>query len=259
MGTTIYYFTGTGNSLKVAKDLSEQLEDSNLIQISKKSILITKGSSSNKIGFVYPVYFNGIPLMVKKFIENLQVDANTYIFAVATFGGDSGISFNQIDDILNGKGASISASFKVSMPGNYQVMYSPFSQEKQEKRFKNEEEQIKKIADSIKRNEVDKLVRVKGLKKTILGLIYNSFKPNDKDDNFWTTEKCNGCGICSRICPAGNINMSDRKPQWKHECEQCLACMQWCPQKSIQYKKKTLRRGRYHHPKIKVNELFINN
>lgn len=257
MSTTIYFFSGTGNSLKVAKDLNEQLEDSKLVQISKKNLSITNDTSSDKIGFVYPVYFGGIPAMVKEFIENLQVNEDTYIFAVATFGGGAGISFNQIDSILNKKGASLSGSFKVAMPGNYQVMYSPFPEEKQVECFKDANEQILKIASSVKTNETNKSNKVGGIKKAVIGLLYNTFfKPSDKDKNFWTTEKCDGCGICSRVCPANNIDMIDGKPQWKHQCETCVACMQWCPQKSIQYKKNTLKRGRYHHPEVKANELF---
>ena len=38
METTIYYFTGTGNSLKIAKDLSQQLEGAEIVQISKNNI-----------------------------------------------------------------------------------------------------------------------------------------------------------------------------------------------------------------------------
>lgn len=58
--------------------------------------------------------------------------------------------------------------------------------------------------------------------------------------------------------PANNIVMHDRKPKWEHQCESCLACMQWCPQKSIQYKKATVKRGRYHNPQINVSELIPN-
>ena len=58
------------------------------------------------------------------------------------------------------------------------------------------------------------------------------------------------------MCPANNIKMNDGKPEWQHKCEKCVACMQWCPQKSIQYKKVTVKRGRYHHPDVVVKELF---
>lgn len=256
MSTTIYFFSGTGNSLKIAKDLSNQLEDSKIIQISEKNLSTTNDTLSDKVGFVYPIYFNGLPAMVKKFIENLEINKDAYFFAVATFGGTAGISFNQIDDILNKKGASLSASFKVKMPGNYQVMYSPWSEEKQMKRFEILNREVVKIAESIKGSRVDTTNRAGGIKKAVIGLIYNTFKPNEKDNNFWTTEACNGCGTCLKVCPANNITIVDGKPEWNHKCELCLACMQWCPKESIQYKKSTLKRGRYHHPEIKASELF---
>ena len=33
MNTAVYYFTGTGNSLKIAKDLAKELHDTQLIRI----------------------------------------------------------------------------------------------------------------------------------------------------------------------------------------------------------------------------------
>ncbi|MBL4933223.1 EFR1 family ferrodoxin [Clostridium paridis] len=257
MSTTIYYFSGTGNSLKVSKAVKEGLGDANLIQITKDNLSITKDISSDKIGFVFPIYFTGVPLMVKKFVENLEVNKSAYIFAIATFGGTTTIALNQIEDILNKKGASLSAGFTVRMPGNYQVMYDAYSKEVQEERFKVADEQIINIVDSIKKNEQTK-VKVNGVKIAFGRLAYKTFKPNNMDKNFWVTEKCNGCSTCSKVCPANNIKMVEGKPEWQHNCEVCLACMQWCPQKSIQYKKNTLKRGRYHHPDIKVNELIQN-
>ena len=82
------------------------------------------------------------------------------------------------------------------------------------------------------------------------------------DRSFSSNEKCNGCGICSKVCPVSNIRITDNKPVWRNHCETCLACHNWCPNKAIQggvgandyY---------YHHPEIKVSEinskLFIYN
>lgn len=257
MATTIYYFSGTGNSLKLAKDLNYELKDSKIVQISKKNIPVTNDVQSDKIGFVFPVYFSGIPMMVKDFIEKLHINKNTYVFAVATFGGMTGISLKQIEKILNKKAVNLSAGFGIKMPGNYQVMYPPFSEEQQTKLFKREREQINEITDAIKNNRI---VKQKGnvIMDSINGLLNANFKPQNKDKNFWTDEKCNGCGMCAKICPANNIVMTEGKPKWQHQCESCVACMQWCPQTSIQYKKNTIKRGRYHHPDIKVSELIQN-
>jgi MinD superfamily P-loop ATPase len=53
------------------------------------------------------------------------------------------------------------------------------------------------------------------------------------DKSFTADDTCNGCAICSRVCPVGNIRMVDNKPKWLNHCENCLACYNWCPQKAI--------------------------
>jgi ferredoxin len=259
MSTTIYYFSGTGNSLKVAKDLSKVIQETNLVQITKNNFRIKSNKASQKMGIISPVYKSGLPILVKNFLENLEINKDTYVFTVATFGAGAGISFHQIEEILIKKGLKLSAAFGVSMPGNYQVMYAPFSEKTQQKRFVEEERKTKEIAKSINNNEIIKVPGSgKSLTKVIGRLMYNSFKPYKMDKNFWTDENCNGCTTCSKVCPVNNIEIKEGKPNWKHKCEQCMACMQWCPKKSIQYKKVTAKRGRYTHPKIKVQELFNN-
>ncbi|PIU25867.1 MAG: hypothetical protein COZ07_10650 [Candidatus Infernicultor aquiphilus] len=34
------------------------------------------------------------------------------------------------------------------------------------------------------------------------------------DRSFQYDEKCNGCGICTRICPVNNIKMVENRPVW---------------------------------------------
>ncbi|EHI99981.1 4Fe-4S ferredoxin iron-sulfur binding domain-containing protein [Clostridium sp. DL-VIII] len=256
MNTTIYYFSGTGNSLKVANDLSDQLTDSKIVKISKSNMSVFSDTQSDKIGFVFPVYNAGIPVIVKNFIEKLQINKHTYVFAIVTCGAMAGSAPNQVKKILAKKDIKLAASFTVFMPGNNQLVYQPASEEKQNKLFINEKEQIYKIASAIKSSQ-----HVEYKVNSIMSAVYNlgyraTFNPKAMGKNFWTDEKCIGCGICSKVCPASNIVMYEGKPKWEHQCESCLACMQWCPQKSIQYKKSTVKRGRYHHPDITVTDLI---
>lgn len=255
MSTAIYYFSGTGNSLKVAKDLNEQLEDSKIIQICKNNISIIEDNHIDKVGFVFPVYFWGVPMMVKNFIESFKINKQAYVFAIATYGGMAGSSLSQIKKILNKKDIMLAASFAVHMPGNDQLLYQPISEDKQIKLFKSEKEQIYKIASAIKNSQHIEN-KINAIINTFGKLVYSTFKPQNNDKNFWTDEKCIGCGMCLKVCPANNIAIYEGKPKWQHQCESCLACMQWCPQKSIQYKKVTIDRGRYHHPDIKITDLI---
>lgn len=259
MSTTIYYFSGSGNSLKIAKDLSALLGDVKLVQISQNNFSTINAASSNKIGIITPVIMSGIPSSVREFLEKLQVDKNTYIFTVVTMGGDIGITTKQIEDIINKKGAKLSADFGIVMPSNCQIMISPLSKEKQEHLFKKASEQVTEIAKKIENNElVNSNRNISIIKRALGGLVTGTFNPKNKDKNFWTTDKCIGCTTCSRVCPANNIKMVEGKPQWQHNCELCLSCMQWCPQKAIQYKKGTVKKGRYHNPNIKVAEIIKN-
>ncbi|MGV8980702.1 EFR1 family ferrodoxin [Clostridium sp.] len=256
MKTTIYYFSGSGNSLKVAKDIAAGLKDTEILQICRDNMKCNN-ATSNKIGIVFPVYSFGMPLLVKEFIESAEIPKDAYVFTIVTFGAAAGASIVQLEKLLTYKSLKLSAAFKVKMPGNYQVMYAPYSEEKQKKDFKNEEEKITEIVKSIENSELIKFSGVgETIMKTVGGMIYKSFKPYEKDKNFWVDQNCNGCGICSKVCPSNNIKMNEGKPEWQHKCEQCVACMQWCPQKSIQYKKVTVERGRYHHPDVVAKDLF---
>ncbi len=79
---------------------------------------------------------------------------------------------------------------------------------------------------------------------------------NTMDEKYYSDEKCNGCGICQKICPVDNIKLVNEKPEWQHKCQFCLACLHYCPQEAIQYGKNTLGRERYNHPNITVKELI---
>lgn len=258
MDTIIYYFTGTGNSLKIAKDLAAAIKGTQLIQISHGNInQKVNHDGIKRIGFVFPVYYFGMPQMVKAFVEGITLDSKSYIFAAATCGGSVGIAMNQLQQILTQKGVVLSAAFKILMPDNFQVLYGPQPEAKQQECFRIQEKEIKLIADQINGCEVVPFnERGKYFTKVFGSMIYLTFKPKEKDKRFWVEDTCNGCSVCSRVCSANNIQMKENQPVWQHQCEFCLACMQWCPQRAIQYNKGTIKRGRYHHPEIKVQELF---
>lgn len=80
------------------------------------------------------------------------------------------------------------------------------------------------------------------------------------DSEFNANEKCNGCGICSKVCQVHNIQMINQKPSFQHNCQRCMACIQYCPKNAIRYKNKTLNKPHYFHPDFPVNKIiaFIN-
>ncbi len=255
MATTIYYFTGTGNSLKIAKDIAEKISESILVQINKKLMDSAIKPVRGKIGIIFPVYADGLPLIVERFVNDLNIDKNAYVFAVANFGGAAGMSLFQLDDLLAKKGIILSAAFEILMPDNTQILFPPLSPEEQVECLKTELEQIPKIARIINEEKID-LACIEPLRKKGKSWTRLKFEPCMMEKDFRCSEKCDSCGICEKVCPVNNIVMKAGRPAWQGSCEQCLACMQWCPRESIQSGMRTTGWGRYHNPHIKVHELF---
>ena len=76
------------------------------------------------------------------------------------------------------------------------------------------------------------------------------------DKSFKVNEKCNGCGICSQICPVNNIKMINNKPKWLNHCETCLACYHWCPNRAIKGGVAPTNEYYYHHPDVKISDIM---
>ena len=72
MSATIYYFSGTGNSYRVAKTLCEtlDLDNAELINIAQRK-KHDPDNSKNIIGIVFPIYYFGLPVIVEDFLQQL--------------------------------------------------------------------------------------------------------------------------------------------------------------------------------------------
>ena len=46
-------------------------------------------------------------------------------------------------------------------------------------------------------------------------------------------EKCNGCGLCARLCPADNLTLKNGKASAGKHCTMCYRCISSCPARAI--------------------------
>ncbi len=259
MKTTLFYFTGTGNSLKVARDLAGELGDTEIVNIAK-AIDGELAGSYDRIGLVYPVYMFTLPLIVKRFIKKLANVKAKYIFAVANCGGMAAYTLKENEKLLKASGLTLASGFCVFMPDNYIPFFTVPSAEKQNKMFAKAGGRIKEIAAFVAGNKTGIIEKSSFLTNLIFSRIIGTASsphiPN-ADKHFWTDEKCNGCGLCSKVCPVNNIKIENGKPAWGHKCEQCLGCIHLCPEESIQFGKATLKKARYRNPDIQVQDLIV--
>jgi ferredoxin len=259
MRTTIYYFTGTGNSLAVAKKMAAAYGDCELVPIA--SLTDTPGDivpAAERIGIVCPVYFSGLPVMVAVFAGRLDCTAVKYVFAVVTNGGGGGsAALRQLDCILRKRqGRGLDAGFGVAMPGNYILMYSSPVGKQQEEILAKADGEIAGITGPVIRCERRELPSSL-VPRVLYTLLYPWFTSHVHTDDrkFSVNDKCTACGICVAICPAKNIELVNKKPVWQHHCELCCGCIHNCPVQAIQAGAKTEKWLRYRNPSVTVAEL----
>lgn len=255
MSSTIYYFSATGNSLAVAKKLRQQLEEGELVPIASLLSERSVKPNSDTVGFVFPLYYFGIPLLVKDFLNKLVLDNVQYIFAVVTKGNEfAGGAIPLLDKILKRKNHRLNSGFYITMPDNYIPMLDVPKEVEIQKQLKACETKISKIAKRIAERDS---IKEGALLSFFRPLIHNRWAANvrNSDRRFWVEDTCISCGVCAEICPVNNIKMTKTKPEWLHHCEECLACIHHCPKQAIQCAKSTKRKPRYRHPEILVAEI----
>ena len=260
----IFYFSGTGNSLYAAKKIGQHNKES-LISIasamnSKDECYEYTLKDNEVIGFVYPVYSWAPPKMVLEFIQKLKFNnyKNNYIFTVATCGGNIGNTIKVLDDSLKKKSLSLKSGFSIQMPSNYMVIGDVDTKEVEQKKLLSADKDLNRINKVIEERKegVYELEKgpMPGVLTSFINHLFNKHGINTK--KFYANDKCNGCGICESVCNCKSIKLQE-KPIWGYKCSQCLACVNLCPTKAIQYGKGTEKKGRYRNPNINLNEMKI--
>jgi Pyruvate/2-oxoacid:ferredoxin oxidoreductase delta subunit/flavodoxin len=257
MKTVLYYFSSTGNSLWVARKMAAQLGETTLISLPTKGN-VRVDNDIQRVGIVFPVIMFGLPRLIEKFIDTVEITGSPYLFAVATSGGMPLSTLIQAKKAFECRGIKMSGGYSVSMVHNCISLSSALVPEKQVIRFQKAVVTIDRICSQIRKQETYLERGIPLLNWYLSGILYEKAKKlvATASKYFYTDDNCNGCGMCVNVCPVKNVKMKNRKPCWGNACEQCYACLQWCPKESIQVKnKKTEGRRRYHHPEIAFSDI----
>ncbi len=117
MSADIYFYSGTGNTLVVARSLAAELDGRHFL-LAAYTDHGPVSSYADVVGIVYPVYYMGLPPIVRRFAENLKPPAGAYVFALATYAGGIGDSAGAFRPPLESHGQKLDAAFGVHMPQN---------------------------------------------------------------------------------------------------------------------------------------------
>ena len=249
----IIYFTGTGNSLVTARRLAEKLDE----QVISMYDAVEKDLSAEKrIGLVFPTYMLDAPIAVRNLVPKLKLPKDTYIFVVITCGAQTNNAIWTVRKILKAQGVDIAYCNKIRFPDTAGLAY-----------HRNPNDQVWKLERYASRFDALAADIVAGKR----GLHYGGMDPlgclmhipalADKFTRPFipatNTEKCIGCGICQKICPQRNIKIEEKHAVVGDQCTLCLCCVHFCPHQALELGgKPTLKSYQYHHPDIKVQDLY---
>ncbi|MBK5722298.1 EFR1 family ferrodoxin [Dysgonomonas sp. Marseille-P4677] len=253
----IFYFSATGNTKYTAQKIAEMVGDKT-ISISdcvKNQNFNFYIEDNEKVAFIFPTYFYDIPIIVRDFIEKLYLEnyKSQHVYTIVTYGKERGIVFYKFERLLSKKGIKLNGVSDVIFPDNYILLLNLLPpKNEQENMFIDADKHINDIAKQILNRKLlhAKFNFIDYLKACFTHPIY---KYGRKTKHFYTTDDCNGCKLCEKICPVNIIASHNGKPKWTADrCVQCLACLHRCPQKAIQHKKRTAKRERYINPNVKL-------
>jgi NAD-dependent dihydropyrimidine dehydrogenase PreA subunit len=227
-----YYFSGTGNTMLVARKMTEIFQEEGYI-VNLEKMEISESSEVNTehtIGLGFPVAILSTYNLVWNFIQSLPEVQGTEIFMVDTMGGYSGGLVGPLRAILERKGYQPIGACEIIMPVNiFYIQNDKTNREKVKKGLEIAEKYAKALIDGRSRwgrvpffSDALNIFSKAGIKLTTIDLHQKYFK-------FRTNEVlCNKCGICAEICPVGNI-MFDEYPVSGNKCEYCMRCVSMCP------------------------------
>jgi ferredoxin/flavodoxin len=263
MKTAIYYFTGTGNTLAVARELAQELSrepgDTEIVPIPSLNQQDTFFADAEAVGIAFPVYFLDMPGIVKEFVRKLRFSKKPYIFGIATCGERPGGALYSLKSLLEEKGTTLASGFVLVMPENFigPVDLMGDACHRQEK-YAAARNRIPAVAEAIRER---RQVMPEGNGSAILrigGIITRMFATSlyNTPRRFHATGTCNRCRTCERVCPTGNITVANDGVRWGSSCTQCYACIHWCPKGAIEIGGRTAGKPRYHHPDVTLADML---
>ena len=243
----ICYFSGTGNSKYVAKELSRGLDDT-LVNINER---IKSNDSSDvcvngRLVVVTPTYAWRIPRLVYKWVVNTKFIGVKEVYYVMTCGDDNGNADKYNRKLSRLKGFVHKGTFEVVMPENYIALFDTPSLDKAKETICRAKDKIKEVVDIISLDEeyICKSSFKDKFKSGFVNDAFYSFIVSSK--KFYAKDSCVACGKCVEFCPLDNIHLIDNKPLWGSNCTHCMACISYCPVGAIEYGGKSVGKERYY-------------
>lgn len=239
----VFYFSGTGNSRFAAEKVSGIIND-DIISINEimKDRRDAVFASDRPYVFVLPVYAGRMPRVVESCIGKMKLGGNRKAYFIMTCSETPYSSEKYIVRLCRKKQLELKGFDYVCMPQNYIAMYDVPSHQGAIEIYRRALPEIERIAEKIKSGQQFDHKASGGMMSDIINPVF--YRTSVSAKGFHTTDKCVGCGECVKLCPLNNIRLDGGSPEWGNNCTHCMACINGCPQRAIEYKKATMGKSR---------------
>lgn len=246
---TVFYFSATGNSLAVAKQIG-----GNLISIPQVIDGPETHYKDDVIGIVFPIFCLTMPKMVSAFLSKVTLEAD-YTFAIGTYGNVPGSCMQNVQKFAQQHGYRFDYANALLMLDNYLPVFEVEAQI-QKMPQKRVEEMTAGIVSDIHGRK--KLQAGASIGAKLMTSAVKIIPPMDKNAlGYIVDSKCTQCGTCAKVCPAKNVTVAE-KVRFGERCEGCLACVHLCPKNALHLKNEKSEK-RWRHPSVSVAELVSAN
>lgn len=218
----LFYFTATGNSLYVAKQL-----DPRYISIAQAIHDELRAYEDRQIGIVCPVHVQRMPELVAAFLRHARFDT-AYFYIILTYGSRYGNAPRQACDLAQSLGIQPAYVNVVWMADNF---LPEADIEEETAADKQTDAQIAAIQEDLHHSR--RFIAPEDVRGRRFSRLFSKLAKNGPG-LYHINEDCIGCGICQKICPMDRFTIQDQKSKYDpNGCIGCMACIHACPMSAI--------------------------